>query len=140
LKGEPPPSVIATRLRLDFLPPDAATLPIEYVEDENHRVDIFRRIAALADETETAALRAELRDRFGPLPREAERLLRLADLRIRAQRNGIGDVETRDGRVLLRRGADYLQTDGRMPRLKKDALDDRLDELSDLIRNLTHPA
>ncbi len=135
-----PPRLVDVALNLDFiefsaLAADAgngAFLPADYVEDERLRLEIFRRLAAAAP-GELAALRAELADRFGPLPPPAERLLKLADIRLRAAAAGLAGVEVRAGRVMLRRGAGYVQHNHRFPRLRAGNADARLAELSDLL-------
>jgi len=64
-------------------------LPDVYVSDEDAKLDFYRRLARSAELGEIAALRDELRDRFGPLPEEAERLLISAELRILGGRAGV---------------------------------------------------
>ena len=57
-------------------------LPDDYVESADAKLDIYRRIARLEDVRDLEVLRAELRDRFGPLPPPAEATLALAELRL----------------------------------------------------------
>jgi transcription-repair coupling factor (superfamily II helicase) len=49
------------------------------------RLQIYRRVGSLASETETAAMRDELRDRFGPLPPAVEGMLYLIEVKLLAQ-------------------------------------------------------
>ncbi len=63
--------------------PDAR-LPAGYVADPHLRLNLYRRLASLATLEELDHFRLELADRFGPLPAEAEDLLRTARLAIRA--------------------------------------------------------
>jgi transcription-repair coupling factor (superfamily II helicase) len=63
--------------------PVSALLPEAYVAEAEARMDLYRRIARARGEDEFAAIADELRDRFGPLPAEAEALLALARLRRR---------------------------------------------------------
>ncbi len=103
LKGEgreagPPPDVVY----------DApAHLPDSYVPDEDAKVDLYRRLARAVRHDEIAALRAELRDRFGPVPREAEGLLVVSELRALGQRLGLATVVVRgdEARLVFRAGA-----------------------------------
>jgi transcription-repair coupling factor (superfamily II helicase) len=72
--------------REQFAPPDVtmdvpAHLPDEYVADNDAKLDIYRRLARAEQAGEIQSVREELRDRFGPLPAEAERLLLVAELR-----------------------------------------------------------
>jgi len=85
---------------------------------------------------EVRALRKAFRDRFGPLPTECDRLLKLSEIRILAAEKKIRSVEVEDGKIMLKRGADYLMTASRFPRLKTSSPDDRLDELRSHLRRL----
>ena len=50
-------------------------LPDEYILDSEQKMHLYRRISRLEELEETEDLRSELRDRFGPLPEAAARLL-----------------------------------------------------------------
>ena len=56
-------------------------IPEDYVADLPVRLGLYRRIGALASDSETEAMAAELVDRFGPLPPEAENLLQVVALK-----------------------------------------------------------
>jgi transcription-repair coupling factor (superfamily II helicase) len=60
-------------------------IPPDYVPETHQRLSIYKRVSQLRREEEVAPLRAELRDRYGPLPPEVEGLLRYAALRVRAE-------------------------------------------------------
>jgi transcription-repair coupling factor (superfamily II helicase) len=49
-------------------------------------------------------MKAELLDRFGPLPAPVERLLEVARLRFTAERAGLHSVAREDGRLVVRFG------------------------------------
>ncbi|HNR93383.1 MAG TPA: hypothetical protein PKK36_02115, partial [Kiritimatiellia bacterium] len=90
-----------------------------------------RRIAGMALEDELDAVEAELADRFGPLPPPFVRLLKTARIRVRATACAIDRVETREDKIMLMRGGDYLQRSGRFPRMNSDDATIRLDEILD---------
>ena len=137
LKGEPVPPLIAVQVRLDFLAaaPGAsafaapAGLPIEYIEDENLRLQTYRRIAAIATEAEARAVREDLRDRFGPPPAAVERLLRVARIRVRAAALGAQSVETEGDKLIVTKDGEPIMPGGRYPRLKTADPMRRLDEI-----------
>lgn len=56
-------------------------LPEAYVRDLPVRLGLYRRIGGLQNEAEIEAMAAELADRFGPLPTEAETLLQVVFLK-----------------------------------------------------------
>ena len=85
------------RVRLDV--EVDAYLPSEYVPFEAAKIDIHRRVAAATDPGELRALRAELRDRFGPPPDAVVNLLELQRARIGFGGAGARTVEVRGGRL-----------------------------------------
>jgi transcription-repair coupling factor (superfamily II helicase) len=56
-------------------------IPETYVADLQLRMSLYRRLADLKDAAEIDAFGAELIDRFGPLPEEAEHLLKIVYLK-----------------------------------------------------------
>jgi len=144
LKGEPPPAIVDTELRLDCVDlspaaaasPSAAFLPAAYVEDERLRVGAYRKFAECAAEKDVDLLREELRDRFGPPPPAVERLLRLARLRVLCAARGVRRLETRDGKIMMTRHNEYVMSAGRFPRLAGRTADENLAELMRAVKEL----
>jgi transcription-repair coupling factor (superfamily II helicase) len=56
------------------LPLDAS-LPADYIADEALRLRLYRRLAGMTTREEVETVRAELVDRFGPLPERVDNLL-----------------------------------------------------------------
>lgn len=147
-KGQPLPPVIDVDVVLDFIslsPSDAGAehvsiIPATYIEDERLRVGMYRRMAETGFVKEVRALRKLFRDRFGPVPPECERLLKLAELRILAAERGIASVQVEDSKIMLKHGDNYLMQDSRFPRLKSGLADSRLDELLAHIRRMPKEA
>lgn len=65
--------------------PINAHLSHEYVTGERIRLDLYRRLADATSKAVVDEIRNELLDRFGPLPKEAESLLKVAQLRALAK-------------------------------------------------------
>jgi transcription-repair coupling factor (superfamily II helicase) len=84
-------------VRLDV--PVDAYLPASYVPFEAAKIDVHRRIVAAREPGQLRAIRDELEDRFGPLPPEAENLLKLQQARIGLGLAGARSVEFRGGRL-----------------------------------------
>ncbi len=57
------------------------TIPEDYVEDPQLRVQLYRRMALLEADDEIEGFAAELIDRFGPLPPEVEQLMKLVSIK-----------------------------------------------------------
>ena len=82
-------------IKLD-LPVDAF-LPADFVAREDLRLEAYRRLAAVTTEAEVEDIRTEWLDRYGPIPDEAEALLRVARLRAECARTGVLDVTVTKG-------------------------------------------
>ena len=92
-EAEPAPEPVRFDVPVD------AYLPASYVPFEAAKIDIHRRIVAAREPGELRAIRDELADRFGPLPPEAENLLKLQRARIELGLAGARSVEFRGGRL-----------------------------------------
>jgi transcription-repair coupling factor (superfamily II helicase) len=93
-------------------PPDVvldrpAHLPDTFVEDDDVKLDLYRRLARASTSGDIDGLRDELRERFGPLPVEAETLLDMARLRVLGAVLGLQHVLVRgdEARLTYRAGA-----------------------------------
>jgi transcription-repair coupling factor (superfamily II helicase) len=93
------------------LPPDVvldrpAHLPDGYVPDDDVKLDLYRRLARSVSSGEIDGLRDEMRERFGPLPAEAETLLDMARLRVTGGALGMQHVLVRgdEARLTFRAG------------------------------------
>ena len=73
------------------LPVDAH-LPADYVESERLRLEMYKRLAAVAADADIEAVREELLDRYGPLPEPVTALLAVAAFRLQAKRCGVQEV------------------------------------------------
>jgi transcription-repair coupling factor (superfamily II helicase) len=87
-------------VRLDL--PGSAYLPDEYIADAGAKLEAYRRFAAIHSEADVAALRGELRDRFGPPPEPVEGLFRAVAVRMAAEAAGVSEVRVDEGRLTLR--------------------------------------
>jgi transcription-repair coupling factor (superfamily II helicase) len=76
-------------------------LPEEYVPEVNQRLVFYKRLAGAAGAEELADLRAELLDRFGPLPEPAEQLIDIVRIRIEARGLGIERLEAGGGKAVI---------------------------------------
>jgi transcription-repair coupling factor (superfamily II helicase) len=92
-------------------PPDVvldrpAHLPDSFVPDDDVKLDLYRRLARASSPGDIDGLRDELRERFGPLPAEAETLLDMARLRVLGAVLGLQHVLVRgdEARLTYRSG------------------------------------
>jgi transcription-repair coupling factor (superfamily II helicase) len=97
LRGQGAEEALEPEIRL----PLPALLPESYVPDPNQRLVLYKQLSATRDNEELAVLRADLMDRFGPLPPETCNLLEVIRLKIRCRQLGIEKVETQGSDLVV---------------------------------------
>ena len=103
--------------------PRAVGIPADYINDQDLRLRLYRRIADLRDEAEVEALASEFQDRFGPPPEMVQNLFYQMRVKLRAEKIGLSSINWETGQVVLRFPAS--------PELRDER---RLDDLSPEIR------
>jgi transcription-repair coupling factor (superfamily II helicase) len=99
LRGRrPPPEPSPVRLDL----PGSAYLPDDYIADAGAKLEAYRRFAQVRSDADAEALRADLRDRYGPIPVPVEGLFTAVRVRLAAEAAGVPDVRVEDRRVTLK--------------------------------------
>ncbi|MDE3202544.1 MAG: transcription-repair coupling factor [Acidobacteriota bacterium] len=73
-----------------------------YVEEENQRLRLYKKIAGAQSEKELADLRAEMEDRYGSLPDATVYLLEAASLRLECERMGIAQIDRKRAELQIR--------------------------------------
>ncbi|MDX2232909.1 MAG: transcription-repair coupling factor [Hyphomonadaceae bacterium] len=68
-------------------------IPEAYVPDLTVRLSLYRRLADLSEDSEREAFAAELIDRFGPLPDEADQLIAVAGLKAMCRQSNIAKLD-----------------------------------------------
>jgi transcription-repair coupling factor (superfamily II helicase) len=76
-------------------------LPSSLIPDANQRLQVCKEIATARDDAELASIRAEMQDRYGHLPQQAENLFALASLRLLAATLRIQQIDRRGGRIQI---------------------------------------
>ena len=78
-----------------------AFVPAAYIEDEETRLDIYQKIAQVQSEEDISELTDELIDRFGDVPQEVLRLMKISHIRYKAGLCGFGEVSVRAGKMIF---------------------------------------
>ena len=76
-------------------------IPDSYIRVPETKMEIYKKIAAVRTAEELDRLYAELSDRFGPVPEEAESLLSLAEIKIICAKLAIASLKERNGTVRI---------------------------------------
>ncbi len=105
--GLPAPSLGKLDVKEGGLPvnvdlPMSVGIPVEYINDQNMRLQLYRRLADLQNEDEVQALADELRDRFGPPPEEVNNLLFQMRVKMRAELAGLSSVSVENQQIVMR--------------------------------------
>ncbi|MFQ5512528.1 MAG: transcription-repair coupling factor [Candidatus Krumholzibacteriia bacterium] len=102
---ETPPCRIETRR--------ACFLPESYVEDQDERMTLYRRLARLTDPAEVDRLQDEIGDRFGPMPTEAINLIEITRLKVHGAMLGVRLIQFKPERLVI----EFLEGKSLEPRL-----------------------
>ncbi len=71
----------------------SAFIPDSYIVNTEQRYVAYRKIGAIATEQQLLDMRAELKDRYGRIPAEAENLLEVMDIKVRCRELRISKLE-----------------------------------------------
>jgi len=77
-------------------------IPPEYIESENLRLRIYKRIAGVTSDAERVEVRRELADRFGPPPPAVENLLEYAVLKALAEKMLVATIDRRQDQIAIK--------------------------------------
>mgnify|MGYP005836783871 CR=1 FL=1 len=90
--------------------PVEAVIPSDYVPNENQRISLYRRLAAVDEAEQLRGLMHELRDRFGPLPEPLRNLVRIVRLKLLCMSVGVQDISYNEGRIVVTMADEYQLT------------------------------
>jgi transcription-repair coupling factor (superfamily II helicase) len=108
VQGDGAPRLVPADVSLDR----AAYLPDAYVAAQEAKLDVYRRLGTITEPAGIDAVRDELRDRFGPIPPEAEAFLAVAQLRV------VGGLLGIEGMIVRGDEARITFRDSAVPRMK----------------------
>ncbi|MDL2229885.1 transcription-repair coupling factor, partial [Treponema sp. OttesenSCG-928-L16] len=89
-----------TLLELEY----SGYIPDSYIDSAQEKMEVYKKIASIQTRDELERVYAELLDRFGPLPDEAQSLLSLAEIRIICRDLSVSSLKERSGLVRLEFG------------------------------------
>jgi transcription-repair coupling factor (superfamily II helicase) len=102
-------------------------IPPEYIESENLRLGIYKRIAGVTSDAERKEVRQELGDRFGPPPPAVENLLDYAVLKGMAEKLLVASIDRRGDQLAIKFYDDTPLGPERLVKLIRKRRDMRLD-------------
>jgi transcription-repair coupling factor (superfamily II helicase) len=125
----------------EFVQPDSkecipAFLPRRYINDTSLRIQAYRRLAEITTHEQLDRLSKEWRDRFGSFSNAVRNLITLNRIRLAAAKAQLTRVETRGDKLMLTRRGDFILVAGKFPRLVAPQIEERLNEILELLRQL----
>jgi transcription-repair coupling factor (superfamily II helicase) len=122
-KGEP----VAPERRATLNLGQDIRIPAEYIENENLRLRIYKRIAGVTSEASRDEVRKELDDRFGPPPPAVVNLLDYAVLKALAEKLLVANIDRRGDQLAIKFYEDTPLGPERLVKLIGKRRDMRLD-------------
>ena len=105
----------------------AVLIPEAYIPDLNVRLALYRRVSEAEKLEDREALAAELIDRFGPLPPEADSLLKVVGVKGLCRQANVAKVDVGPkGAVIAFRNDQFPNPGGLVASVQKHALDWKL--------------
>ena len=98
LKGEERVEIPATQLSLGI----GLRIDESYIAEENQRLRMYKLIAGIQTEKALDDVRAELEDRYGPVPESVRHLLDAARLRLECERIGVAQIDRKRDQLHIR--------------------------------------
>lgn len=102
-------------------------IPPEYIDSENLRLRIYKRIAGISTEAQRDEVRRELTDRFGPPPPSIETLLDYSVLKAIAEKLLVASIDRRNDQVAVKFYEDTPLGPEKLVKLVRKRPDLRLD-------------
>ncbi len=97
-----------------------AYLPSDYVADTDVRLNLYRRLSGLREDSDLEAMTDEMKDRFGPFPREVSNLLKVMSVRLQMKRAGLSRLDAGPDGLLFTFSTDTkVDPDGLIDLMKK---------------------
>jgi transcription-repair coupling factor (superfamily II helicase) len=112
-KGETPPETFETTIDVLI----DAYIPGYFIEDEEQKLEIYKKIALITDERDYSQVQEEIEDRFGDLPRPVNNLLDIALFKAEANKKGIMSITKKQRGVVLVFRADAPVEPGALAKL-----------------------
>ena len=78
-----------------------AYLPKEFIDDSTQRLSLYRRLAGAGADEDVDELRAEIEDRFGPLPKPACTLIEIIRIKVKLRKLRIREARASEEGLLL---------------------------------------
>lgn len=104
LKGEPVSEALDPEINIAI----SSFIPESYISDIDQRLSAYRRLAKIKDPKEITDFKAEMIDRFGPMPDEASNMLLKIILKAFSAKAGVKRFDLNENILLLHFSPDHV--------------------------------
>ncbi len=91
-----------------------AYIPDRYISNHNQRIDMYKKIAAIASDDDKFEIEDELIDRYGDYPNVVQNIIDVAALKIKAREAGIYEIKQLGKKLQLKFSADKFNVNSVM--------------------------
>ena len=106
MKGEEIEENIETSIEINI----NAFIPEKYIPNENHKLEIYKKIASIRSQQDADEIEEEIEDRFGNIPEQIRNLIHISFIKSVAQKIGISNIsETKTHVKLQFKNASYMK-------------------------------
>lgn len=78
-----------------------AYIDSSYINNENQKIEMYKKIASIEDKKDVLDMRDELIDRYGEIPEAVESLIQIAYLKVLAKKCGLSSIQEKGKSVIL---------------------------------------
>ena len=78
-----------------------AFIPSSYIGNESQKLEVYKKIAGIANEEEYYDMQEELTDRYSDMPQSVNNLLEISLIKAMGNQSGIENIEVKQGALLL---------------------------------------
>lgn len=85
-----------------------AYIPDSYIKNHNQRIDMYKKIAAIATEDDKTEIEDELIDRYGEYPGVVQNIIDVAAVKIKARKCGVCEIKQTPHMLLVKMLPEYV--------------------------------
>ncbi|MBN1697473.1 MAG: transcription-repair coupling factor [Spirochaetales bacterium] len=76
-------------------------IPDSYISEPVEKMEVYKKVASITNESELEIIYGEITDRFGPLPDEVTSIFSIAEIRVICKKLSISSLRERDGVITV---------------------------------------
>jgi len=123
------PSTEAVNMSIDI--DINAYIPNSYIDDEDQKIEIYKKISAVESKEDIMEVSDEIIDRYGEIPYEVENLLKLAEVKIYGLKIGIKEIKQNNTKLVF----DFIEDKKTINKAVSIIIDDYRDNIDRITKD-----